>query len=146
MIFPNFTEYHAFWIRFPLSQDLMKIADEISRNIATFRALERTKLWLLYYRSAFEFLYWHQFSLKIIPWDPVDVMVWCQSGGQHIVWANGRPVWWGISNSSPPGQSGCHFADDMFKRIFLNENIGISNEVPLKCVPWGLINNMPALV
>ena len=26
-------------------------------------------------------------------------------------------------NSSPPGQNGRHFADDMFKCIFLNGNI-----------------------
>ena len=25
-------------------------------------------------------------------------------------------------NSSSPGQNGCHFADDIFKYIFLNEN------------------------
>ena len=28
-----------------------------------------------------------------------------------------------IFNSSSPGQNGGHFADDMFKRIFLSENI-----------------------
>ena len=28
--------------------------------------------------------------------------------------------------SSPPGQNGRHFADDTFKRIFLNENAKIS--------------------
>ena len=31
-------------------------------------------------------------------------------------------------NSSPPGQNGRHFADDMFKRIFLNESICILNK------------------
>ena len=35
-------------------------------------------------------------------------------------------------NSYPPGQNGHHFADDMFKRIFLNENIWISNKISLK--------------
>ena len=52
----------------------------------------------------------------------------------------------GSFNWSPPGQNGRHFADDMFKRIFLNENIWISNKISLKYVPWGLIDNMAALV
>ena len=37
-----------------------------------------------------------------------------------------------------------HFAD-IFKMHFLNENFGILNEISLKCVPWGLIDNMAAL-
>ena len=43
-------------------------------------------------------------------------------------------------------QNGRHFADDIFKRIFLNENIWISISIPLKFVPKGPINNIPALV
>ena len=38
------------------------------------------------------------------------------------------------------------FADDTFKRIFLNENVRISINISLKFVPKGLINNIPALV
>ena len=38
------------------------------------------------------------------------------------------------------------FADDIFKRIFLNENIWISNKISLKYVPRGPIDNMSALV
>ena len=49
-------------------------------------------------------------------------------------------------NSSPPGQNGRHFADDVFKRIFLNENIWISNKISLEYVHWGLNYNMSALV
>ena len=52
--------------------------------------------------------------------------------------------WW--FNSSPHGQNGRHFADDMFKRIFLNENIWILNKISLKYVHCGLIDNMSALV
>ena len=48
-------------------------------------------------------------------------------------------------NSSSPEQNGRHFADDMFKRIFLNENIWISNLISLKYVPWGQIDNMSVL-
>ena len=43
-------------------------------------------------------------------------------------------------------QNGRHFADDTFKRIFLNENVIISTEISLKFVPKGPINNIPALV
>ena len=39
-----------------------------------------------------------------------------------------------------------HFADDIFKRIFLNENVWISIKISLKFVPKGPINNFPALV
>ena len=38
-------------------------------------------------------------------------------------------------------QNGCHFADDIFKWIFLNENLWYSNEISLKYVPWGPFNN-----
>ena len=45
-----------------------------------------------------------------------------------------------------PRQHGRHFADDTFKRIFLNENIGISIKISLMFVHKGPINNIPALV
>ena len=43
-------------------------------------------------------------------------------------------------------QNGRHFADDVLKCIFLNENMWISLEISLKFVPEGPINNIPALV
>ena len=43
-------------------------------------------------------------------------------------------------------QKGHHFADDLFKRIFLNENVWISIKISLRFVPKGPINNIPALV
>ena len=49
-------------------------------------------------------------------------------------------------NTSRPGQNGRHFADDTFKRIFLNENFRISIKISLKFVPKGPNNNNPALV
>ena len=45
-----------------------------------------------------------------------------------------------IINTSRPRQNGRLFADDTFKRIFLNENIRISIKISLKFVPKGLIN------
>ena len=49
-------------------------------------------------------------------------------------------------NTLRPRQNGRHFADDTFKRIFMNENVRISINISLKFVPKGLINNIPALV
>ena len=49
-------------------------------------------------------------------------------------------------DSLRPRQNGRLFADDTFKRIFLNGNTRISTKTSLKFVPKGLINNIPALV
>ena len=49
-------------------------------------------------------------------------------------------------NTLRPRQNGRHFADDTFKRIFLNENVRISIKISLKFVPKGSFNNIPALV
>ena len=56
-----------------------------------------------------------------------------------------RIVAWAI-NTLRQRQNGRHFADDTFKRIFLNENVGISIKISLKFVHKGPINNIPALV
>ena len=45
-----------------------------------------------------------------------------------------------------PRQNGCHFADAIFKCIFLNENVWIVIKISLQFVPKGPINNIPALV
>ena len=44
-----------------------------------------------------------------------------------------------------PRQNGRRFADDTFKRIFLKENVRISNKISLKFVPKSPIDNIPAL-
>ena len=49
-------------------------------------------------------------------------------------------------NTLGPRQNGRHFADDIFKCIFVNENVWILIEISLKFVPKGLINSIPALV
>ena len=51
-----------------------------------------------------------------------------------------------LFNTLRPRQHGCHFADDTFKRIFLNENFTISMAILLKLVPRGPNNNIPAFV
>ena len=40
-------------------------------------------------------------------------------------------------NSSPPGQNGHHFADNIFRCIFVNENFCILIKISLKFVPKG---------
>ena len=50
-----------------------------------------------------------------------------------------------IFNTLRPRQNGHHFADDMLKCIFLNENAWISIKISLKFVPKGSINNNLAL-
>ena len=45
-----------------------------------------------------------------------------------------------------PRQDGHYFADDVLKCIFFNENVWISLKIPLMFVPWGPLNNVPALV
>ena len=49
-------------------------------------------------------------------------------------------------NSSLPEQNARHFEKDIFKCIFLNENIWISIKISLKFVPKGSINHISALV
>ena len=49
--------------------------------------------------------------------------------------------WLHLINSSPPGQDGRHLADNIFKCIFLNENVRTSIQISLKFVPKGPIDN-----
>ena len=49
-------------------------------------------------------------------------------------------------NTSRPRQNGRHFSDDVFKYIFLNENVWIPIKIALKFAPKGPINNNPVLV
>ena len=43
-------------------------------------------------------------------------------------------------------QNGCHFTDDVFRCIFVNESVWISLKISLKFVPKVPINNIEALV
>ena len=45
-----------------------------------------------------------------------------------------------------PRQNGRNFPDDIFKRIFLNENVWILFNISLRFVPKVRVNNIPALV
>ena len=51
-----------------------------------------------------------------------------------------------VINTLRPRQNGRHFADDISKCIFLNENLRISLTISLKFVPKVRSNNIPTLV
>ena len=51
-----------------------------------------------------------------------------------------------IVNSSPPGQNGRYFADDIFRCIVVNEKFCILIEISLRFAPKGPINNNTAMV
>ena len=46
-----------------------------------------------------------------------------------------------LINSSPPGQHGRHFADNIFRSIFANEKHSILIKICLKFIPKGPLNN-----
>ena len=49
-------------------------------------------------------------------------------------------------NTSRPRRNEQHYADDIFKRIFFNEDVWISIKISLKFVPKVPITNIPSLV
>ena len=51
-----------------------------------------------------------------------------------------------LVNTLGPRQNGRHVTDDIFKCIFVNENVWIPIKISLKLVHNGPINNIPALV
>ena len=99
-------------------------------------------------------------SLKFVPLGPINnipalvqLMAWRHSGDKplsepmivslptHICVT--RPQW---VNSSPLGQNGHHFADDIFKCIFMNDKFCILIPISVKFVPKGPIDADPVLV
>ena len=48
--------------------------------------------------------------------------------------------------NSSPGQNGCHFTDNIFRCIFVNENFCFLIKSSIKFVPKGPIDNNPTLV
>ena len=55
-------------------------------------------------------------------------------------------VFWPFLNTLRPRQNGRPYPDDIFKRIFFNQNVWISIKISLKFVPEVRINNIPALI
>ena len=69
--------------------------------------------------------------------------VWSRRTMADLTWV---PYVTLLVNTLRPRQNGLHLPDDIFKCIFFNENVWISIKIPLKFVPKGPINNIPALV
>ena len=76
--------------------------------------------------------------------------IWCIMGFLRWVYYIHIKLWDVIPhpclNTLRPRGNEQHFADDIFKRIFFNENVWISIKISLKFVPRGPINNISALV
>ena len=51
-----------------------------------------------------------------------------------------------LVNTLRPRQNGRHFAEEILKFMFFNENVWIPFKISLKFLPKGPINNIPALV
>ena len=64
----------------------------------------------------------------------------------HVVFIHIFKVYFHGINILRPRQNGHHLPDDIFRCIFLNENVWIPIKIKLKFVPSGPINNIPALV
>ena len=76
---------------------------------------------------------------KLIPWAvPEKYLIYL---GYTLCNVQGLGV-----NKLKPRQDGRHFADDIFKRNFLNEKVWISINISLKFIPKGPIKNIAALV
>ena len=70
----------------------------------------------------------------------IEVVRWTASSARN------SDLWHLVVNTLKPRQNGCHFADDTFKCIFLNENFWIPITIWLEFVPKVPINNISALV
>ena len=87
-----------------------------------------------------------------LPWEMIILLVWlisvcivvAQLSDMHDFTSRLMVALW--INTLRPRQNGRHFADEVFKCFFLNENVQISLKISLKFVPKGPINNIPALV
>ena len=97
----------------------------------------------------------HRLSLagrvhKIIPKDLMQICLFIARTmhKQFQSWS-AQPHTYQVShsfNTLRPRQNGRHFPEDIFKWIFLNENVWILIIFSLKFVPQGSNNNIPALV
>ena len=83
----------------------------------------------------------------ILRWSLLAMRVSMQIG-QGVLWqlAPVGKCCHDIINTLRPRQNGRHFADDIFKFIFLNENAWGSFNISLKFVPKVRIKNIPILI
>ena len=154
-------EYPAFFHRLPLN-DLQKLCDYGNYQIITwplcisfFPSLiyMRPDVWDwldLGYDAEGSCIFRYQVSQALLR---IWVCLHCMICTMYIVfiihayweWLSG--LWYcTFFNSSPPGQNGRHFTDEIFRCILVNEIFCILIKISLKFVPNGPINNNPALV
>ena len=88
----------------------------------------------------------HQILLCGCPLSLADAVIATRGTCPEICFISGMYGHSALLNTLRPRQNGRHFADDTFKRIFVNENVSIFIEISLKFVPKDPINNIPALV
>ena len=85
--------------------------------------------------------YWWTLTLNMIRYQSW----WCPEMGPFSallsLWDGNQPI-----KTLRPRRNEQHFADDIFKRIFFNENVWILIKISLKFVPKCPIYNIPALV
>ena len=93
-----------------------KVNDLVKIKTSSF---QKCSIWLLFYGVLLTTLLW-----RCISWVLVRIDL----------------------NLLRPRQNGLHFADDIFKCIFFNENLGILIKISLKFVPAGPMNNLITLV
>ena len=79
-------------------------------------------------------------------WSNNVVNMMLQYNDTYISWEQFYKCNFHQINTLRPRQNGHHFADNIFKCIFLNENVWIPIKISLKFIPKGPINNIPALV
>ena len=85
-------------------------------------------------------------NLQILLWyRPMDKAAWCMLHAITSPHLFSDGCKWAL-NTLRPRQNGRRDADDVFKCIFLNENIWIFLKISLKFVPKVPIYNIPALV
>ena len=82
--------------------------------------------------------FFYETAMMGMSWELTD------SGNEMITLIIKQHVYICALTHLPPGKYGCHFADDIFKCIFLNDKYWIFMKISLKSVPKGLINNISA--
>ena len=90
---------------------------------------------------------WQQFLVSHVAGKSKSIAVHGMRGGDQLGWLSlgcGERYW--DINTLRPRQNVRHFPEDIFKCIFLNENVWILIKISLKFVPKGPINNILALV
>ena len=88
---------------------------------------------------------WRRPGDKPLP-EPIMVSLLTHICITWLQWVNSAVLYAITINTLRLRQNGRHFTDAVFKSFFLNENFWIGNNMSLKCVPQGLINNISLLV